>query len=181
MMNQQPIKIEGKSMSDSSLESIREVFHKEKKQKKTTDKRSVVHSPLDSSTVVQGSTPVNSITEQLLEHQNRQKSIGQKKLIDAERLRKQTRNLEIDQSLHGWLMEGLVNPDYATWVAKACHTLGLETVNRLAINARNGKQPQRLFSSLIKGSMNLKYKQDYFSLDETNPDAAHDIRKNLDN
>lgn len=168
-------------MQSNQPESIREVIHKEKKQKKTTDKRPVVSSLLDNSSIVQGNTHVNSITEQLTEHQNRQKSIGQKKLIDAERLRKQTRNLEIDQSLHGWIMEGLVNQDYATWVAKACHVLGLETINRLAINARNGKQPQRLFSSLINGSMNLKYKQDYYSLDQLNPDAAQHIRDNLNN
>lgn len=168
-------------MQNAGMESVGEVFHKEKNQKKTTDKRSVVSSPLDNSSIFQGSTTVKSLPEQLEEHQNRQKSIGQQKLVDRERLHRQTRNIEIDEHLHGWVMEGLVNPDYATWVAKACHVLGLETINRLAINARNGKQPQRLFSTLIKGSMNLKYKQDYYSMDTINPDAAQSIRQNLDN
>lgn len=150
----------------SDVESLGEVFHKEKKQKKTTDKRSDVNSLLDNSTVVQGNTRVNSISEQLEEHQNRQKSIAKSKLIDTERLKKQTRNVEIDASLRGWVMDGLVDPAYATWVAKCCHVLGLELVNSLAINARNGKTPQRLFSSLLKGNMNLKAKQEYYNTPE---------------
>lgn len=150
----------------SQPESIKQVFHKEKKQKKTTDKRSDVNSLLDNSTVVQGSTAVNSITEQLAEHQSRQKSIANSKLIDADRLRRQTRNVEIDASLRGWVIDGLVDPAYATWVAKCCHVLGLELVNSLAINARNGKSPQRLFSSLLKGNMNLKAKQEYYNTSE---------------
>lgn len=147
-------------------ESLSEVFHKEKKQKKTTDIRPVVNSLLDDSSIVQGSTPVKSLPEQLEEHQNRQKSIGRSKLIYAERLRKQTRNVEIDASLRGWVMEGLVDPAYASWVAKCCHVLGLELANSLAINARNGKTPQRLFSSLLKGNMNLKAKQEYYNTPE---------------
>ena len=160
-------------------ESIGEVFHKEKKQKKTTDKRSTDDSLLDNSSIVQGITRVNSLTEKLEEHQNRQKSIGQQELAKRERSKKQMRNIEIDEHLHGWVMEGLVNPDYATWVAKACHTLGLETCNRLAINARNGKAPQRLFSSLLKGHLNLKAKQDYYSMPDINPGTANEIRTNL--
>lgn len=154
------------------VESLAEVIHKEKKQKKTTDKRSIDHSLSDSSSVVQGSTTVKSLPEQLAEHEIRQKSIGQERLQRVEVNRRQMRNIEIDEHLHGWVMEGLVNPDYATWVAKACHVLGLETVNRLAINARNGKQPQRLFSSLLKGHMNLKAKRDYFDISTTNPGSA---------
>lgn len=156
----------------NSVESIGEVFHKEKNQKKTIDKRSIDHSLVDSSSIVQGSTAVNSITEQLAEHQSRQKSIGQEALAQRERSRKRERNIEIDERLHGWVMEGLVNPDYASWVARCCHVLGLDTANRLAINARNGKQPQRLFSSLLKGHMNLKAKQDYYSMEAINPDGA---------
>jgi hypothetical protein len=165
---------------NSGVESLSDLIHKEKKQKKTTDKRSIVDSPLDNSSIVQGNTRVNSITEQLSEHQNRRKAIGQEQLIKRERLSKQTRNLEIDASLHSWVMEGLVDRAYLSWVAKCCHTLGLETVNRLAINARNGKQPQRLFSSLLKGSINLKAKQDYYDMETLNPDTANGIRTQLE-
>lgn len=161
-------------------ESIGEVFHKEKKQKKTTDKRSVVDSLSDNSSIVQGSTTVKSLTEQIHDQQSRHQIKGQQALAERERSRKREQNIEIDERLHGWVMEGLVNPDYATWVAKSCHVLGLDTVNRLAINARNGKQPQRLFSSLIKGHMNLKYKQDYYSMPDINPDTANEMRTNLD-
>lgn len=162
------------------VESLAEVFHKESNQRKTTDKRSIDHSPIDNSSIVQGITAVNSITEQLSEHQNRRKAIGQEQLQKRERLHKQTRNLEIDASLHSWVMEGLVDEAYLSWVAKCCHTLGLETVNRLAINARNGKYPQRLFSSLLKGSINLKAKQDYYDMDTLNSDTANSMRTSVD-
>lgn len=166
--------------SQSRPESIDEVFHKESNQRKTTDKRSIVDSLSDNRTIVQGNTVVKSLPEQIEEHQNRQKSIGQKRLIDKEKSLKRERNILIDEHLHGWVMEGLVNPDYATWVARCCHTLGIETVNRLAINARNGKQPQRLFSSLLKGHMNLKAKQDYYSMPDINPDSAAAMSSDLD-
>lgn len=141
------------------------LFHKEKKQKKTTDKRSNVNSLLDNSTNVKGSTAVKSLPEQLEEHQNRQKSIAHKSLENRERLSKQMRNIEIDQRLNDWINEGLVDQAFSTWVAKCCHSLTLEVVNRLAINARNGKSPQRLFSSLLKGNMNLKAKQEFLDYD----------------
>lgn len=167
------------SRPNSGVESLSDVIHKEKNQKKTTDKRSTDVSLSDNSPIVQGSTTVKSLPEQLAEHQSRQNSTGQQLLAERERSRKRERNIEIDESLHGWLMEGLVNPDYAGWVAKACHVLGLETVNRLAINARNGKQPQRLFSSLLKGHMNLKYKQDYYSMPDINPGSAAEMSREL--
>lgn len=152
--------------------SLDKVFHKESNQRKTTDKRSTDNRTIDYSTVVKGNTVVNSISEQIEVHQNRHQALGQKKLADKERNHKQLRNLEIDGHLHGWIMEGLVDQAYMAWVARCCHTLGLETVNRLAINARNGKYPQRLFSSLLKGSMNLKAKQDYYDITTINPDSA---------
>lgn len=158
--------------NSNGVESINKLIHKEKNQKKTTDKRSIDYSTTDNSSIVQGSTPVKSLPEQLAEHQNRQKSIAQKRLGDRERSLQRERNIAIDEHLHGWVMEGLVNPDYVGWVARCCHTLGLETANRLAINARNGKYPQRLFSSLLKGHMNLKAKQDYYSMPAINPSAA---------
>lgn len=158
------------------MDSLADVIHKEKNQKKTTDKSTNVHSPLDDSSIVQGNTAVKSLTEQLVDHQNSRKSIGLEKLHKAERLRKQTRNLEIDASLHSWVMEGLVDQSYVGWVAKCCHVLGLETANRLAISARNGKFPQRLFSSLLKGSMNLKAKQDYFDVTTLDSDTTNEMR-----
>jgi hypothetical protein len=162
------------------VESLGELIHKEKKQKKTTDKRSTDYSSTDNSSIVQGSTTVKRPTEQIQDRQNRHLLNGQQALAERAKARKREQNIAIDEHLHGWVMEGLVNPDYATWVAKSCHVLGLEVVNRLAINARNGKTPQRLFSSLIKGHMNLKYKQDYFSMDDINPDAANGIRTQVE-
>lgn len=164
---------------NSDVESINEVFHKEKKQKKTTDISPIAYSPIANSPIVQGSTPVNSLIEKTQDHQSRLKSTAQKQLVDRERSLKQLRNIEIDEHLNGWVMEGLVNPDYLKWVANCCHKLGLQTVNRLAINARGGKQPQYLFASLLKGNMNLKAKQDYYAMDKINPGSANAMRDQL--
>lgn len=142
------------------------VFHKEKEAKRNTEVKSPTDdSLLDISSIVQGNTRVNSITEQLAEHQTRKMSIvnsQQQASVDAARKSKQMLNVEIDQFLYGCVVEGLVDQAYVGWVAKCCHALGLAAVNRLAINARRGKAPQRLFSSLLKGNMNLIAKQQYY-------------------
>ncbi len=147
--------------SSEQPESLKEVFHKEKKQKKTTDKRSDVNSPLDNSTNVQGSTAVNSISEQLHKHQNRQKSIAHKALEQRERNTKLLANAEIDEHLSEWVNVGLTSQAFVPWVAKCCHTLGLSKVNHLAINARNGKTPDRLFASMLKAAMQLHFKREF--------------------
>lgn len=162
------------------MESINEIIHKEKKQKKTTDKSPIVSSLLDSSTVVKDNTTVKSLPEQIEEHLNRHKLIGQQKLRNAEKNRKLIRNAEIDEQLQGWVMEGLVNPDFMKWIAMCCHKLGLQRVNQIAINARGGKQPQRLFSSLLSANMKLQAKRDYYSITDTNPDTAHAMVNDLD-
>lgn len=150
-------------MSNRPQEDLSISFpQKERSKEKTTDKRSNVNSLVDNSSIVQGSTHVKRPSEQLEEHQDRQKSIADKK----QRLSNQMRNIEIDSSLNGWVNEGLVDSAYASWVAKCCHTLTLEVVNRLAINSRNGKHPQRLFSSLLKGHMNLKARDEFYSASE---------------
>lgn len=153
-------------MDSHAPDSGDSVIHKEKNQKKTEVNRTIVNSLIDNSTIVKGSTAVNSISEQLLEQQNRYKSIAQKKLIDADRNSKLLRNSEIDDCLQGWIMSGLASDAFAPWIAKCCHTLTLEKVNRLANSARSGKTPDRLFASLLKGAMQVHYRRQFYQTEQ---------------
>lgn len=77
------------------------------------------------------------------------------------RLRKLRLNAEIDEFLTGLLLEGVITEAYWPWHAKACHTLGVQVCNRLAINARNGANSQRLYAAKIKGALQLQAKRAY--------------------
>ena len=138
------------------MQHINEVIHKEKNQKKTT-----VNSTFVNSTNVKGSMPVNSISEQLEEHQIEQKSIANSKFIDKERNMRMIRNAEIDECIEDWINRGLTTDQFAPWVAKCCHQLGLSKVNRFAISAQRGNNPDRLFSSLLKAALQLKAKREF--------------------
>lgn len=148
-----------KSVDQLLAEAQQSYPQKESSKEKTTDKRSSVNSTVDNSTVVKGSTTVKRPIEQLQDHQNRQKSIGQQQLADRERNSRLLLNAEIDDRLHNWVMEGITSEEFMPWVAKCCHVLGLQKVVQLSNAARNGKTPDRLFSSMLKGAMNLHYKQ----------------------
>lgn len=83
---------------------------------------------------------------------------------------KQRQNAEIDNFLHQLLMEGLINSEYWNFHAKAAHTLGISFCNRIAINARNGLNSQRLYAHKIKGALELHYKQSYEAQTDPNQD-----------
>lgn len=136
---------------------------------KTTVNRSTVNRTIVNSTIVQGSMAVKGLAEQLKEHQNRYKSIGQQKLATRERNIRLLENADIDEHLQGWIMEGLTSDQFAPWVAKCCHTLGIEKVNKLAIAARNGKTRDRLFSTLLKGAMQLHARHQFYGTDSSKP------------
>ena len=144
-----------------ALQHINKIIHKEKNQKKTTVNSPFVNSLIDNSTNVKSNTAVNSISEQLAEHQIKQKSIANNKLADKERNIRMLRNAEIDECIEHWINIGLTTDQFAPWVAKCCHQLGLNKVNRFAISAQRGNNPDRLFSSLLKAALQLKAKREY--------------------
>jgi hypothetical protein len=149
-------------MDDAPKSSV--VFHKEKEAKRKTNVISTIdNSLIDNSTVVKDTRAVKSITEQLLEHQNSKKAIAQQQLLDREKQSRLIANAEIDECLQGFVMEGLTSVNFLPWVAKCCHTLGLQKVNTIAIAARNGKTRDRLFSCLLKGAMALHAKKQFYA------------------
>jgi hypothetical protein len=162
------------------MDNVRDVFasslstkRKEAKEK-TTVKRSTVNRTIVNSTIVQGSMAVKGLSEQLKDHQNRYKSIGQQKLAQRDRNIRLLENADIDEHLHEWVIEGLTSVQFAPWVAKCCHILGLEKVNKLAIAARNGTTKDRLFSTLLKGAMQLHAKREYYRNDSPDQVSVRD-------
>lgn len=151
------------------MDKAERVFHKESSKEITTDNSSIDNSLIDNSTIGQGITRVKSLPEQLVEHQTRQKSIGQQQLREKERNARLLANAEIDECLSEWVMEGLTSEAFIPWVAKCCHTLSLQKVNRLAINARSGKSRDRLFHTLLKGAMMVHAKKQYYAEPTTLP------------
>lgn len=77
------------------------------------------------------------------------------------RTRTQLKNFEIDQYLYLLINEGMIDENYIPFYAKACHTLGIPTVNRLKINAVNGQYKQKLFAYKVKGALQLHFKQEF--------------------
>lgn len=75
------------------------------------------------------------------------------------------KNAELDQYLLSLLMEGIIDEAFWKWHAKAIHTLGLSTYNRIVIVARDGDHPTKLLSYMVKGALQLKAKQQFYSTD----------------
>ena len=141
--------------------SIQQLIHKKKEAKKKQEAKG--QSPidqLDNRTIGEGSTvDFNSqapITPEVEEQQDNRQA-------QASRTRTQVINFEIDEFLFNLLNEGLIAEEFMAYYAKACHTLGIATMNRLAINARNGTTPQKLYAYKVKGAMTLHYKRIYYN------------------
>ena len=79
-------------------------------------------------------------------------------LEDLERSKRALLNAEIDEFLDSLIRDGMTNEAYRGYVAKSIYTLGLQKVNELRIKALNGKSPQHLFNSKIKGALELHRK-----------------------
>lgn len=147
--------------SQNQPESFAQIIHKKKeaKKKQKTQGQSPIEQ-LDNRTIGEGSTieinsqePITQEVEGQLD--NRQERIA--------RTRNQVINFEIDEFLFNLLNEGLIVVDFMAYYAKACHTLGIPMMNRLAINSRNGTTPQKLFAYKVKGALTLHYKRVYYN------------------
>jgi hypothetical protein len=133
-----------------------QLFHKEKKQKKTEGNRSI-----GNRTVAKGSTHisnVNSLHHNLLDS----KSIGKRQEQGSQQRRAAAiKNAEIDEFIQNLIMEGIVDEKFFAWTAKCIHTLGLVKVNSIVVNARNGKNPQRLLSFKLQGALQVHFKRQF--------------------
>lgn len=149
--------------SNSNPETIGEVFHKKGTQKNLNAKG---HMPLGQRPQAKGLKEGTTPPAQM------QMSNGQQpEPISKHRLRKQRLNAEIDSFLTNLLNEGMINEQFWNFHAKACHLLGLQTCNRIAVNARNGANSQRLYAFKIKGAMQQHLKNKYDELSTPDLDS----------
>lgn len=134
----------------SKAHSLGEIIHKESSKEKQNAKGLLAIGQKE-----------NTARHTQLQVANSQKD----KTLSKHRLAKLRINAEIDEFLHSLLLDGMIDEQYWPWHAKACHILGIPLCNRLAINARNGANSQRLYASKIKGALQLKAKRQYESID----------------
>lgn len=155
----------------NKMQTIKEVIHKKKEAKKKQQVTGQLPARQLDNWTTGKNTPTNDISqsELLTEVAGQQDN----RTVSVSRLKRQLHNSEIDEFLFCLIKEGIANPAFSDWYAKCIHTLGLNEVNRLVINSRNGKQPSRLLSFKLKGAMQLHYKLNFEAL--SNPqDKQHE-------
>lgn len=145
----------GQMQPRSKPDSLGEIIHKKKEAKKKQKTKGLLS--IDNR---KGSTPK---VESQQFNRTEVRTLLDNRQEQTSRTRNQIKNQEIDEQLFSWLSEGLIAEQYMGFFAKACHTLGTTKMNELAINSRNGKQPQRLFAYKVKGAIQLHFKRQYFN------------------
>jgi hypothetical protein len=141
----------------TKIESINEVIHK-KEAKKLKAKGLSPIDPLAHRTIGLGYHTSQAATEQASEDPLPDPLSAQV------RTRNQRINFDIDSFLEQLIMAEMIDERFVPFYAKACHQLGLATVNRLQINALNGKNPQKLFAYKVKGALQSQAKREFESL-----------------
>lgn len=136
-------------------ESIGDIIHKESSKEKLKTKSL---KPLGKTPQAKGLKDFTD-TSQQLQMSNEQRTKGEQ--LTAYRLKKLRINSEIDRFLHDLLIDGLINQSYWSFHAKAVHTLGIQFCNMIAINSRNGTNPQKLYAFKIKGALQVYHKQQF--------------------
>lgn len=134
-------------MAGKSMESLQELIHKKKEPKKKLKTKGLL------SIELKKDSTKDSQSQQLKEQQTKEAH---------DRSRSQRINAEIDEKLEELIATFLIKETYKPFFAKACHTLGLNKVNKLAIESRNGKDQEKLFAYLVNGAMKLHFKKEYF-------------------
>jgi hypothetical protein len=150
-------------MSDNyNLESIDNIIHKEKEPKRKLKTKGLLSiGQLDYRTVGKNSTSENKtqqakVTEVTTLQDNRN--------INIATTRNQMLNYQIDEFLEELLMDKMISEQFLPFYAKACHKLGITTVNRLRVNALNGNDKQKLFAYKVKGALQIYYKREFEAL-----------------
>ena len=144
--------------ANQQSESITEIIHKKKEAKKKQKAKGLL--PI----VPMANSPIG------LGYHTRQEAIEQgsidpspKRQLDAARTRNQRLNFEIDEFLYELITENMVSEKFLPFYAKACHNLGLSTMNRLKIQSYNGDNKQKLFAYKVKGALQHHFKQQFDS------------------
>lgn len=139
--------------SQNAPESIDSIFHKEKEAKRKLKTKGLSPiEPMDNSTIGLG-------------YHSRQEPVAQgsddQKDNRLARTRNQLKNFEIDEYLYELITSGMIDEKFVPFYAKACHVLGINTINRLKVNALNGNDRQKLFAYKVKGALQLYYKREF--------------------
>ena len=128
-------------MSDGTTESLKQVFHKEKNQKKYN-------------------TTTGQI-DNMRGYNTTSKNTIDKSATDDKQIKREAnllKNIAIDQALERLRSVGLVNGGYDAWYCQQMHSLGIAKVTALAQTAidkcRAGKHPAALFHFLLNKEVN---------------------------
>lgn len=81
--------------------------------------------------------------------------------LDVTRTRNQRINHDIDEFLEQLLRDEMIDERFVPFYAKACHKLGINTMNRLKVNSLNGRDRQKLFAYKVKGALQSQAKREY--------------------
>ncbi|TXH08762.1 MAG: hypothetical protein E6R04_10080 [Spirochaetes bacterium] len=139
--------------SHNQPESLEDIFHKEKEAKRKLKTKGL--SPI---------VPMDNRTIGLGYHSRQELNAPEVEGLQDNRLartRNQLKNFEIDEYLYQLVSEGMIDEKFIPFYAKACHVLGINTINRLKVNAYNGNDKQKLFAYKVKGAMQLHFKREF--------------------
>jgi hypothetical protein len=142
----------------TGAENIGDIIHKEKEAKRKLKTKGLLPiEPMDYRTIGLGYH-----TSQVAEAPEVEGQMAERQLGIAQS-RQQLLNFEIDEYLHDLIIEGMITEKFQPFYAKACHVLGIKTMNRLKVNAYNGNDKQKLFAYKVKGAMQLHFKRQFES------------------
>lgn len=141
--------------SQNLPDPLDQVIHKESNQRKLKAKGLSPIVPMANSPIGLGYHSRQEAAEQgsIDQLDNRQNS--------QLRTHNQLKNFQIDEYLYELINENMIDERFKPFFAKACHVLGIQTINRLKVNAYNGNDKQKLFAYKVKGALQLHYKQEF--------------------
>lgn len=143
-----------------TTESVGDFIHKEKEAKRKASGQLTDASWTTEQLAVGYSTATgNNSQEAIQQGSDEQLDIAQE---DIARNKSILRNREIDEYLDTLFVQGVLNEPFMEWYAKCLHTIGMERFNRCVIQARKGRQPQKLLSYKLKGAMQLHNKRLFY-------------------
>jgi hypothetical protein len=143
------------------------------RQKSTHSINEVIHKKVTKKLKAKGLSPVVPMANSPigLGYHSRQEAIQQGSVEqpdtrqpDQARTRNQRINHDIDEYLEQLISSEMIDESFVPFYAKACHKLGISTINRLRLNALNGTNPQKLFAYKVKGALQSQAKREFESI-----------------
>ncbi len=138
---------------------------KESSKEKTKVQQPIAHSAIGNSTIGRVAQPSSAGEQQIQANDPKQLAIDQSAQAKAERRARSIKAQEIDDYVFRLVIEGLVSEDYQPFMASACTLLGLQRVNHIVIQVKQGqniREPQRLLAWKIKAAVQLHHKRIFY-------------------